>query len=97
MDLKTFDNFVHAFWALPTNSERLSVEQKADPRSLQVVVRHATMPAVFHYVIVFPAKADGMVIRKWWTHDQDVGIETPLQGLASPAMVLRQIEQLMAT
>lgn len=97
MDLKTFDKFVDAFWALPTKSDRLSVEQNTDPVNIQVVIRHATMPTVFHYVIVFPAKADGMVVRKWWTHDQDLGIETPLQGLASPAMVLQQIQQLMAT
>ncbi|MEP6832529.1 MAG: hypothetical protein ABJB74_04005 [Gemmatimonas sp.] len=96
MDLKTFESFVDNFWALPTKSDRLAVEEKSDPRSIQVVVRHATLPTVFHYVIVFPAKVDGMVIRKWWTHDQDVGIETPLQGIASPTMVLQQIQQLMA-
>ena len=97
MDLKTFEGFVDEFWALPTKSERLSVEEKEEPRSIQVVIRHATIPNVFHYVIVFPAKADGMVVRKWWTHDQDVGIETPLQGIASPAMVLQQIQQLLST
>ncbi len=97
MDLKTFEQFVDEFWALPTKNERLSVEEKHEPRSIQVVVRHATIPTVFHYVIVVPAVAEGMVIRKWWTHDKNVGIETPLQGIASPAMVLHQIQQLMAT
>ena len=97
MDLKTFETFVDEFWAFPTKSERLSVEEKSDPRSIQVVIRHATLPSVFHYVIVFPANVDGMVIRKWWTHDHHVGIETPLQGIASPSMVLEQIQQLMTS
>lgn len=96
MDLKTFETFVDEFWALPTKSERLSVEEKTDPRSIQIVIRHATQPTVFYYIIVFPSNAEGMVIRKWWMHDQEVGIETPLQGIASPVMVLQQIQQLMA-
>jgi hypothetical protein len=96
-DLNSYQSFVDGFWALPVKNDRLSVEEKSEPRSIQIVIRHATLPNVFHYIIVFPANVDGMVIRKWWTHDQDVGIETPLQGIASPAMVLQQIQQLMAS
>lgn len=97
MDLATYEDFINQFWAMPTKSDRLSVEEKADPRSIQIAIRHASLPNVFHYIIVFPSNVDGMVVRKWWTRDEDLGIETPLQGVASPSMVLQQIQQLMAT
>ena len=97
MDIATFDKFLDRVWALPIKDERMSVEEFEDPRSVQVMIRHASLPRTFHYVIVFPSPTDGMVVRKWWTHDKDVGIETPLQGVASPDMVLAQIEKMLAT
>ena len=73
----------------------MSLEEFPTPRSFQVTVQHADKPRVVHHVVIFPSTVTGMVVRKWWTHDRDVGIETPLQSNASPDMVLQQIRHLI--
>lgn len=73
----------------------MSLAAFPEPRCFEITVQHPDRPRVVHHVIVFPSAMSGMVVRKWWTHDHDVGIETPLQSNASPEMVLRQIHHLI--
>jgi len=95
MDLKTFENLEETLKTHPAKNGGFSVEEYPEPRSLQVIVRHEARPRVRHHLVIFPSGVAGMVVRKWWTHDQDVGIETPAQGQASPEMVLQHIQQLL--
>ncbi len=95
MDLSTFENLQASLKAHPAK-DHFSVMEYAEPPSLQVIVQQEAQPRVLHYLIIFPSVMEGMVVRKWWTHDRDVGIETPMQGQASPEMVLRHLQQLLA-
>ncbi|MEP6832528.1 MAG: hypothetical protein ABJB74_04000 [Gemmatimonas sp.] len=95
MDLTTFENLQETLKAQRAQNGGFSVEEYPEPRSLQVTVRHQDRPRILHHLIIFPSGVAGMVVRKWWTHDHDVGIETPTQGQASPEMVLQHIQQLL--
>lgn len=97
MDLTTFENLQETLEAHPANNGAFSVEAYPEPRSLQVIVHHEARPRISHHLVIFPSGVQGMVVRKWWTHDRDSGIETPSQGQVTPSMVLQQIQQLMAT
>ena len=95
VDLTTFENLEKTLKTHPAKSGGFSVEGFYEPRSLQVIVRHEARPRIHHHMVIFPSGVEGMVVRKWWTHDHDVGIETPTQGQASPEMVLQHIQQLL--
>ena len=95
MDLTTFENLEETLKTHPANNGRFSVKEYHEPRSLQVIVRHEARPHIHHHLVIFPTRVQGMVVRKWWTHDHNVGIETPTQGQASPEMVLQHIQQLL--
>ena len=95
MDLTTFENLQETLKAHPSRNGTFSIEEYREPRSLQVIVRHESRPRVLHHLVIFPSGEEGMVVRKWWTHDHDVGIETPTQGQASPEMILQHIQQLL--
>ena len=95
MDLTTFENLQATLKAHPSKAD-FSIEEYPEPRSLQVTVRHEAQPRIMHHLIIFPSGIEGMVVRKWWTHDHDVGIQTPAQGPASPEMILQHIQQLLA-
>lgn len=97
MDLTTFENLQETLKAHPAKNGGFSVEEYPEPRSLQVIVRHEGRPRVHHHLVIFPSGVQGMVVRKSWTHDHDVGIETPTQGQVSPEMVLQHIQQLLTS
>ena len=95
MDLTTFENLQETLKAHPAKNGGFSVEEYPEPRSLQVIVHHEARPRIRHHLVIFPSGVQGMVVRKWWTHDHDSGIETPIQGQASPEMVLQHLQQLL--
>ena len=95
MDLTTFENLQETLKAHPAKNGGFSVEEYPEPRSLQVTVHHEARPRIRHHLVIFPSGVQGMVVRKWWTHDHDSGIETPIQGQASPEMVLQHLQQLL--
>lgn len=95
MDLHTFENLRAKIRAHPGLNGEIRVEEYPEPKSVQIIVRHESAPRIMHHLVIFPSTVTGMVVRKWWRHDHDVGIDTPAQGQASPEMVMQHIQQLL--
>lgn len=91
-DLSTFESLHQAITSHARNNNGFRVEEALKPRSFHVIVQDATRPKVSHHVVIYPCEIEGLIVRKSWTHDHDVGIETPIQGRAAPDRVLEQLE-----
>lgn len=95
MDLTTFETLQEQLKTQLASRGGFTVKEYEEPRSLQVVVRQEARPSVHHHVVIFPSGVEGLVVRKTWVHDHDVGIETPTQSHASPEMVLQHLQELL--
>jgi hypothetical protein len=92
MDLATFESLHHTLKSHTALNKGFKIDEVLKPRSFHVIVQDASKPRVSHHVVIYPCEIEGMIVRKSWTHDHDVGIETPIQGRATPDRVLDQIE-----
>jgi hypothetical protein len=92
MDLATFESLHRTLKSHSALNKGFKIDEVLKPRSFHVIVQDAAKPRVSHHVVIYPCEIEGMIVRKSWTHDHDVGIETPIQGRASPDRVLDQIE-----
>ena len=92
MDLSTFESLHQALTSHTGLNRGFRLEEALKPRSFHVIVQDSTKPKVSHHVVIYPCEIEGMIVRKSWTHDLDVGIETPIQSRATPDRVLEQLE-----
>lgn len=92
MDSATFESLHQTLQSHHALNKGFTIDEVLKPRSFHVTVQDATRPRVAHHVVIYPCEIEGMIVRKSWTHDKDVGIETPIQGRATPDRVLDQLE-----